>query len=323
VAATRDRLAVAVEVSALGHGDHDERAFVEFVLAALANDESASTSPWSLRRLARPDRHRAGKPSRRGWLAGRTSLLGVAPSARWAAPRAHLRFLASGPARLRVDPPGVITVRSVAEVLRIDAAGGTPRSIAAQLRRSTDRGVIVHATCHAAADAAVSVLGLDRTAVVVAYPGLAVAAVPDSAPVDAIGVVAGSDGALAHATLDLLRARGVAAELVVDGAASARRCVVFASPGDGFPFRALEAMARDTPVITARTTSTSEVLEGAVVMLDAPVARDLAEAAVTLAANDAHRLLAIAAGRARAHDFGAQQRAPELVSLLRSALWSR
>jgi glycosyltransferase involved in cell wall biosynthesis len=125
------------------------------------------------------------------------------------------------------------------------------------------------------------------------------------------------------ATVDSIQQRGVPAELIAANVTSSRPCVVFASPGDGFPFAALEALARDTPVVASRTPTTTEILEGAVVLVESVAAGDIADAAVALATNDARRGLAIAAGRARAGDFSCQRRAPELVSVLRRALASR
>jgi glycosyltransferase involved in cell wall biosynthesis len=98
---------------------------------------------------------------------------------------------------------------------------------------------------------------------------------------------------------------------------------VFASPGNGFPFAAIEAMACDTPVVAARTPTTSEILEGAAVLVDAAPTTDVADAAAALATKDAPRTLVVAAGRARANDFSLGGRGPELVSLLHRALASR
>jgi glycosyltransferase involved in cell wall biosynthesis len=284
---------VAVEVSALGRGSYDQRAFVEFALGALTADDSTSHATWSAGWLRRRDRIEGARPSRRSWLVSRSMVLGMAPRASWVAPRAQVTFLASGPALLRVARSGVITILSIADVLRVEAGGFSSRSVGAQLRRSAGEGVIVHAACQAAADAAVSVLELDRSSVVVA------------------------------ATVDSIQQRGVPAELIAANVTSSRPCVVFASPGDGFPFAALEALARDTPVVASRTPTTTEILEGAVVLVESVAAGDIADAAVALATNDARRGLAIAAGRARAGDFSCQRRAPELVSVLRRALASR
>jgi glycosyltransferase involved in cell wall biosynthesis len=314
---------VAVEVSALGRGSYDQRAFVEFALGALTADDSTSHATWSAGWLRRRDRIEGARPSRRSWLVSRSMVLGMAPRASWVAPRAQVTFLASGPALLRVARSGVITILSIADVLRVEAGGFSSRSVGAQLRRSAGEGVIVHAACQAAADAAVSVLELDRSSVVVALPGIREARERGPESFDAIGVVAGSNRSLDVATVDSIQQRGVPAELIAANVTSSRPCVVFASPGDGFPFAALEALARDTPVVASRTPTTTEILEGAVVLVESVAAGDIADAAVALATNDARRGLAIAAGRARAGDFSCQRRAPELVSVLRRALASR
>jgi glycosyltransferase involved in cell wall biosynthesis len=294
---------VAVEVSALGRGSYDQRAFVEFALGALTADDSTSHATWSAGWLRRRDRIEGARPSRRSWLVSRSMVLGMAPRASWVAPRAQVTFLASGPALLRVARSGVITILSIADVLRVEAGGFSSRSVGAQLRRSAGEGVIVHAACQAAADAAVSVLELDRSSVVVALPGIRDARERGPESFDAIGVVAGSNRSLDVATVDSIQQRGVPAELIAANVTS--------------------SLARDTPVVASRTPTTTEILEGAVVLVESVAAGDIADAAVALATNDARRGLAIAAGRARAGDFSCQRRAPELVSVLRRALASR
>ena len=321
--AASDGLSVAVEVSAIGHGSHDQREFVGFALAAIRSDDTIRATTWSRRWLRSHDRLDGADPSRLGWLVARATLLGIAPRASWVAPRARVSFLASGPAPVRVDAPGVITIHSVAEVLRIAAAGFSARSAGAQLRRSVGEGVIVHAVCHAAADAAVSELELDRASVVVAHPGLGRPRTTSSHSTS-IGVVAGANPSLDAATVDAIQRRGGPAELIdATEATSSRPCIVFPSPGDGFHFGALKALAADVPVVASRTYTTTEILEGAVTLVDSIAAADIADAAVALATNGAQRGLALAAGRARAGDFVCQLRAPDLLAVLRRALAAR
>lgn len=248
----------------------------------------------------------------------------MAPRVSWAAPSADVSFLASGPALLRVQPPGVITIHGVADVLRIEAGGFSSRSVGTLLRRAAAEGVIVHAVCHAAADAAIAVLKLDRGSVVVALPGIDRVQPSSRATADVVGVVAGTNPALDVSMVESMCQRGVGAELIdVADVAASRPCVVFASTEDGFPFAALEALASGTPVVVPRTPTTTEILEGAVSLVDPHVASDLADAAVALATNDALRCLAVAAGQARAGDFSCHRRAPELVSVLRRARVAR
>ncbi|HUD69137.1 MAG TPA: glycosyltransferase [Acidimicrobiales bacterium] len=252
----------------------------------------------------------------------------MAPRASWAAPSADVSFLASGAALLRVEPPGVITIHGVGDVLRIEAGGFSSRSVGTLLRRAASEGVIVHALCHAAADAVIAVLKLDRASVVVALPGIdrVEPAMPgrDDDDAAAVGVVTGTNPALDVSMVDSICQRGVKAELIdAAAAATSRSCVVFASADDGFPFAALEALARDTPVVVPRSPTTTEILEGAVSLVDAHTASDLADAAVALATSDAHRGLAVAAGRARAGDFSCHGRATELVTVLRRARAAR
>ena len=319
-----DRLSVAVEVSALGGPSFDRRCLVEFALDAMRADGSIIPATWSLRWVRRRDLVGGANPSLRGWLAARSTALGMAPRASWASPRAQVRFLASGPALIRLGPPGVVTIHSAAEALRIAAAGSSSRGAGAMLRRATDRGVIVHAASHAAGDAAVSELGLDRASVVVALPGLPATRRAAPPSTDSIGVVAGTSLTLDTAAVDSLRERGVRAELIAAGdAAAPRPCVVFASPGDGFPYAALEAFASGTPVVASRTPTTTELLEGAAVLVETRATTDLADAAAALMENGAHHGLVVAAGRARVGDFSCERRAPELISLLRRARSSR
>lgn len=270
---------VAVEVSAFGAGTHDERAFVEFALAALAADPAVSTSTWSLRWLRGDDRTAARTPSRRGWLAARASILGLLPAAAWAAPRTQLCFLASGPALVRMASPGVVTIHAVDQVQRIETAPRSRRFVGEALRRAADSGVLVHTTSHVVADAAVSQLGLDRASVVIALPGIAPATRSEAVRSEAIGVVAGTNPARDAATLDVLRDRGVPAELIHPRSKEmARPCVVFASPRDGFPFCELLAMTSDTPVVASRSDTTAEILEGAIVLVDPGRPTEIADA---------------------------------------------
>ena len=239
-------LSVAVEVSALSHGSHEQRSFVAFALTALRADESTDAATWSSRWLRRRDRIGAER-STRSWLVARSSVLGIAPKVTWAAPHAQVVLLASGPLVFRVDLPGVITIHSVTDVMRFEDAGSPSHRVGELLRRSVGAGALIHTVCSAAADAAVSILKLDRASVAVAFPGLDVTPRTALASSESVGVVAGMNQALDLATVDAVRLRGVPAELIqAADAASSRPCVVFASPGNGFPFAAIEAMACDS-----------------------------------------------------------------------------
>ena len=311
-------LSIAVEVSALGSDAVAEREFVAFALDALSAEAAASTTTWSVRRLTGSARDAADQPSRRGWITTGASTLGLRPSTRIAAPRADLIFLASGPVPCRLDGPGVVTIHSV-EAIRVAERGRERGGLVAELRRSTDRGALVHVTSGTVADAAISWLKLDRSTVMVAHPG--VRAVPDVECTDAIGVVAGADPSLDEATLAAIRRQGVRAELVRAGTSYvARPCAVFASHDDTFPFDALRCMGAATPVVTCRSSVTAEILEGAAELVGASGPTEIAEAAVALATSGPRRNVVVAAGRTRAADFEFERRGPELVAVLRRAL---
>ena len=123
-----------------------------------------------------------------------------------------------------------------------------------------------------------------------------------------------------QAVLEGLRAAGATVELASIPQASPRTCCVLATPGDGFPQVALEALASGIAAVVARTPTTTELLEGAATLVDGDSTKEVVDAAMELCANDAARVIAVAAGRARADDFTWARRATELVDVVRRSV---
>jgi Glycosyl transferases group 1 len=314
------RSGVSVEVSALQGGTRAESAFVTFVLGVLRESDSFAPTAFSTRWLRRADRPTgvATRPQLRPWVAGRVAAMGVPASSSWAVRGGAVLHLASGPSTLAVPPPAVVTVHRVAGVLD----GAPSRRRLELLRRAAGDGVVVHAVSHRIADALVEI-GVDRAAIVVATPGVRFTA-PHAGPSDhgsSIVVLEGASRAKDLALLDALRAGGAVATLVESIVGRTEcACAVLASPDDAFPLSALEAVVAGTPVVAARSSTTTELLEGAATLVDPSSLQDMADAAIDLASNGGARGIAIAAGRARAADYSWDRRSAALNVVLRRAL---
>lgn len=314
-----DSVPVAIEVSALG-GAHAASEFVEFAMAALAGASDVELRAWSVRRL-RGSRSGGIAPRRsaRGWLGERAARLGVPISTSWASPRAEVIFEASGPLALRARAPGVLSVHE------FDRDGDTSsrRRRRERLRRAADDGVVLHVMTSAHADALVDELGVSRAAIAVAAPGVRPARPLPAGPAPKAAqviVLRGSVPSRDQEVLERLRAAGASVDLALIPPASPCTCCVLATPGDGFPQVAFEALAAGTAVVVARTPTTTELLEGAATLVDADSTQDAVDAAMELCANDAARAIAVAAGRARADDFTWARRASALVSVVRRSV---
>ncbi|HEV3328514.1 MAG TPA: glycosyltransferase [Acidimicrobiales bacterium] len=318
-ASASDSVGVAIEVSALG-GGHTASEFVEFAMAALEGAADVELRAWSVRRLRSSSSGGITlRRSARGWLGERAARLGVPISTSWASPPAEVIFEASGPLSLRACAPGVLSVHE------FDRAGDTSsrRRRRGRLRRAADDGVVLHVMTSAHADALVDELGVSRAAIAVAAPGVRPARSSPAGP--ALGaaqivVLRGSNPSGDQAVLERLRAAGATVELASSPPASPCSCCVLATPDDGFPLVAFEALAAGTAVVVTRTPTTTELLEGAATLVDADSTQDVVDAAMELCANDAARAIAVAAGRARADDFSWARRATALVGVVRRSV---
>jgi glycosyltransferase involved in cell wall biosynthesis len=92
------------------------------------------------------------------------------------------------------------------------------------------------------------------------------------------------------------------------------RCVVYPSLYEGFGLPVLEAMACGTPVVTSRATAMEEVAGSAAVLVD-PL--DVSAIAAGIDEADARRDELVAAGLARAGEFGWERSADAVVALWR------
>jgi Glycosyl transferases group 1 len=317
--APSDLVLVAIEVSALG-GAHAASEFVEFAMAALAGAPDVELRAWSVRRLGGSTSGGIElRRSARGWLGERAARLGAPISTSWASPSAEVIFEASGPLALRARAPGVLSVHE------FDRDGDTSsrRRRRERLRRAADDGVVLHVMTSAHADALVDELGVSRAAIAVAAPGVRPARPSPTGPAPKAAqviVLRGSVPSRDQEVLERLRAAGASVDLASIPPALPCTCCVLATPGDGFPQLALEALAAGTAVVVARTPTTTELLEGAATLVDADSTQDAVDAAMELCANDAARAIAVAAGRARADDFTWARRATALVSVVRGSV---
>lgn len=309
-----------MEVSALRTGPHATRAYVEFAASALGGADDVELTTWSVRRLRRAERGDV-TPRRtlRARMAARAASMGVPISASWAAPTADVIFEASGALRLGAAPPAVITVHRVAPPR--DAAS---RREWEQLRRAVDAGVVLHVLTSALGDQLVAEVGIPRDAVMVAAPGVRVA---PPTPATATGaprvlVLRGASAAREVAILEALQAAGIGAERA-DEVTAAATCCVLAAPDATFPLAAFESLVAGVPVVAARTPTTTELLQGSAVLVDAAATQEFVDAAMELCGNDAARAVVVAAGRARADDFSWARRTDALVRIVRRAAQRR
>jgi hypothetical protein len=313
-------MTVAVEVSAYRGGTYEEASFLDFVLGSLAESAYVSAA-WTTRRLG------ASAPSGlpvargvRGPIAERLGAMGAALPLSWASPSATVRHLASGPRNLRLAPRSVVTVHRVqgAHGLQRDAPGS--RAIES-LRRAAGKGVVIHAVTQQLADALIERVQVDRSAVVVAHPGVAwLPPAPGSSEpgIPKVAVLASGERELELdvAILDGLLATGLVSAVLEDSPSRLRwDCIVIGRTDEGFPAAAIEALGAGMPVVAARTPTTTELLGGSACLVDKGVVTDFVEAAVDTASNESARAVAVAAGRARAADFTWARRVGDLKAL--------
>jgi glycosyltransferase involved in cell wall biosynthesis len=220
---------------------------------------------------------------------------------------------------LRVRQPTVVSMHRVSVADR-----RTRESVERErLRGALDEGAIVHAVTQELADALVTQHGIERSAIVVAHPGIRAVtpwapAVPGALP--EVAVISSVDPSMDNAVLQALQgAATVSARLVRSCGASGWACAVVPGADEGFPAAAIEAIASGIPVVTVRDTTTMSLLGGAATLVDRSVS-ELVEATMDLATSESARAIAIVAGRTRAEDFSWQRCAPDLIALYDLAL---
>jgi hypothetical protein len=308
-----------MEVSALRRGPHAAAEFVAFAVAALHVAEDVDVVEWSVRPLRRQDRAARRLPrSARARLGERAASLGLPMRASWASPIADLTFLASGPLALRPTTPGVVAVLD----LEVGERSASRRRHLDRLQRAAAHGMVLLVPTNAVADALADAIHVDRASIAVVAPGVRVAprlAEPSPSPEGAILVLEGSQPSRDLAVLEALRVAGATAHLAGSPVPSST-CCVLASPSDAFPLAALEAMAGGIAVVAARSPTTTELLDGAATLVDAGATRDLVEVAMGLHVNEQTRVIARAAGRARAEDFTWVRRSGDLQAVVRRSL---
>jgi hypothetical protein len=314
-------LRVALDVSALR--DHGSAAaeFVRFVWAACDLDAGLEITTWTSTWAPhgqQGERRRAARLAPARWSA----VLGTRATSRWAVPRADVAFLASGQGPIVARTPGIVSVLDVRGLRASE--GRAARRRRSRLLRAASEGVVVHAVTQDLADALVADVGLSRSEVTVAHPGVELAEVPDGAASAGVVVLGGTDAQGDQTICDLLRARGEAGEVVSPNRPPlVARCAVLASPGEGFPFGALRLLAAGVPLVAIRTPTTTELFEGAAELVDPHATDEIVDAALSITRDESSRSIAVAAGRIRAGDFSWSRRASDMADLVRRAAAKR
>jgi hypothetical protein len=320
---TEDR--VAIDVSALQVGAVDERAFVAQLPAALRTAGGFDVTAWSSQPgtdRSLPDGARHAGHRWRAAVASSAAVVGMAASAAWVAGDDTLIHLASGPRPLRLGRPGVITIhraRPLAAGARRSGREGRARE---ELRRSADQGAVIHAVTRSVADEVVEQLGVDRSRVVVALPGIGpcVGVHDDQAGIAQVTVLAtGRQDLDAEVAIRLGGTNEVVAS-VGDGVDEHSRCLVIAAPLEGFSAAAVSAMGSGVPIVAVRSPAAVELLTGAATFVEPSELDELVDIALALAGADDARAINVAAGRARATDFAWGLRVTAVIAMYRRAL---
>ncbi len=196
----------------------------------------------------------------------------------------------------------------------------------AQLRRVIARGAVVAASSEVARDEVLRVLGVARDRVVVVPPAVPIV----EATVDGDALVVNVTGDVEHfirlapslaamadhlgTRLVALTSSAAAQRIRADGSTvelrprrdarevlARARVVVHVSDGARFPSFAIAALGAGVPTIARSTPINRELLAGATALAESDAT--VVELVEDLWVNDAHRALAVAAGRSRAVDF--------------------
>jgi glycosyltransferase involved in cell wall biosynthesis len=180
---------------------------------------------------------------------------------------------------------------------------------------------VIHAVTHAVANALVERGGLRRDSVVIAAPGIELPASLDPTHAGSgVEVIEGRSPTRDHEVADAIARAGTTSSVVSAIDVHRRpRCVVVATPSEGFPYEAMRAFALGIPVVAARTATTTELLEGAATLVDPLATDEFVAATLEHVGDDAARSVSVAAGRARASDYSWDRRASDIVQVLSRA----
>jgi hypothetical protein len=244
----------------------------------------------------------------------------------------------------RATPPTKSTplVISVDDLRPLRGETGERQRIA-QLRRAVGRGAVLVASTRSASHEVQSVLGVDRTHVVVVPPAVplvqptldgtalvinitgALAPFMRLAP-DLIAFARDHDAEVVAVTSDAVaqRIRTLGVRVSVRSRREARsalgvaRVVLHVSDGARFPSFAIAALAAGVPTIARATTINSELLRGAAALTDSD--DEVLATLLELWESPTQRAIMIAAGRARAEDFAPSTAARAYLSLYRDVV---
>jgi glycosyltransferase involved in cell wall biosynthesis len=191
-----------------------------------------------------------------------------------------------------------------------------------ELRRAAERGAVIHAVTRSVADELVDGIGVDRSRVVVALPGIGPSTEVGEDPtgVSRITVLATGRQDLDAEIARRLAGTSEVAVSIGEVVEQHSRCLVIAAPLDGFSAAAVTAMAAGVPIVAVRSPAAVELLTGAATFVEPSELDELTDVAVALAGTDDARAINVAAGRARASDFTWALRVPAITAMYGLAL---